>query len=153
MRPIRCFALALLAFAALAALPLAGAAKGAGGVTTEPAFYVDGVPYRTVNTPTDLSGTGAPAHSFDLIYDLGEAQPLNVATAAPGDPGYNGGRWRVHAVAFADYDAAVQAFDANGSGDFDSAAEVEAALAAGAAVDQGVVRSFVCPVIRVPGGG
>jgi hypothetical protein len=152
MRPIHLFVATLVGLALLASLPLAGAATGAGGVTTEPAFYVDGVPYRTVNTPTDLSGTGGPAHSFDLIYDLGGAQPLNVATAAPGDPGFNGGRWRVHAVVFADYDAAVQDFDANGSGDFDSAAEVEAALAAGAAVDQGVVRSFECPVIRLPGG-
>ena len=38
---------------ALAATPFALAA-GAGGVTGA-AFYVDGVLYRTVNTPTDLS--------------------------------------------------------------------------------------------------
>jgi hypothetical protein len=25
-------------------------------------------------------------------------------TAAPGDPGYNGGRWMVHGLEFADYD-------------------------------------------------
>ena len=51
---------------------------------TGPAFYVDGVPYRTVATPTDLTGTGAPSQSFDTIYDFGGAQ-MNVATAAPGD--------------------------------------------------------------------
>ena len=68
----------------LAATPFALAA-GAGGVTG-PAFYVDGVLYRTVNTPTDLSTTGAPAHSFDTIYALA-GQPFNVATAAPGDRG------------------------------------------------------------------
>jgi hypothetical protein len=34
------------------------AASGAGGVSG-PAFYVDGVLYRTVGTPTDLSNTGA----------------------------------------------------------------------------------------------
>jgi hypothetical protein len=45
----------------------------------------------------------------------------------------------------------VATFDTNGSGNFDSAAELEAALAAGAATDDGIVRSFVCPVIRVPG--
>jgi hypothetical protein len=104
---------------------------------------------RTVNTPTDLSGTGAPAHAFDTIYDLGGAQPFNVATAAPGDAGYNGGRWMVHAVSFADYEAAVAAFDANGSGDFDNDEEVAAVLAAEAATDEGVVKSFVCPVIRL----
>jgi hypothetical protein len=134
----------LVAVAAL--LVLAGTAgAGAGGVTG-PAFYVDGVLYRTVNTPTDLSGTGAPDSSFDTIYDFGGAQP-NVATAAPGDPGFNGGRWQVHGLRFADYDAAVAAFDANGSGDFDSDEEVAAALAAGAATDLGVVKSFECPVI------
>jgi hypothetical protein len=122
-------------------------AAGSGGVTG-PAFYVNGQLYRTVNTPTDFSNTGAPDSSFDTIYDFGGLQP-NVATAAPGDPGYNGGRWRVHALTFTNYAAAVSQFDTNGSGNFDSASEVQAALAAGAAQDTGVVKSFECPVIRV----
>src|SRR6266536_1789149 len=131
-----------LILVALTALTVAASAQagGSGGVTG-PAFYVDGQLYRTVNTPTDFSGTGAPASSFDTIYDFGGLQP-NVATAAPGDPGYNGGRWRVHALSFTDYAAAVQQFDTNGSGNLDSASEVEAALDAGAAVDTGVVKSF-----------
>lgn len=141
--------LSLILVVALTALVAAAAAQSAGsGGVTGPAFYVDGQLYRTVNTPTDLSHTGASASSFDTIYDFGGRQP-NVATAAPGDPGYNGGRWRVHALSFPDYQAAVQQFDQNGSGDLDSAAEVEAALASGAAVDTGVVKSFECPVIRV----
>ncbi len=126
-----------------------GASAGSGGVTG-PAFYVDGQLYRTVNTPTDLSKTGAPDQSFDTIYEFFGLQ-RNVATAAPGDPGYNGGRWRVHGLTFTNYPAAVAAFDTNGSGDFDSDEEVNAALAAGAATDIGVVKSFVCPVIHVPG--
>ena len=109
---------------------------------TGPAFYVDGQLYRTVNTPTDLSNTGAPASSFDTIYQFFGVQPFNVATAAPGDAGYNGGRWLVHGLEFDDYAAAVDAFDSNGSGDFDSDEEVAAALAAGAATDIGVVKSF-----------
>jgi hypothetical protein len=125
------------------------AAGGAGGATG-PAFYVDGQLYRTVNTPTDLSNTGAPASSFDTIYQFFGVQPVNVATAAPGDAGYNGGRWRVQGLAFTDYAAAVTAFDSNGSGDFDSDEEVAAALDAGAANDIGVVKSFVCPVIKLP---
>jgi hypothetical protein len=141
------FLTALVAVAALLAFA-AGATAGSGGVTG-PAFYVDGVLYRTVNTPTDLSQTGAPASSFDTIYDFGGVQPFNVATAAPGDPGFNGGRWQVHGLQFADYDAALAAFDANHSGDFDSDEEVAAALAAGAATDVGVVKSFECPVIQI----
>ena len=135
---------AVLAVAAVTAAAVMAA--GSGGVTG-PSFYVNGQVYRTVATPTDLSHTGAPNSSFDTIYDFGGVQ-LNVANAAPGLPGYNGGRWRVHAVSFSNYAAALQQFDTNGSGNFDSAAEVEAALGAGAATDLGVVKSFVCPAIK-----
>src|SRR6266498_2829643 len=95
-------ALVAVAFASTA---MAG---GAGGVT-DPAFYVDGQLYRTVGTPTDLSQTGAPDQSFDTIYEFFGLQK-NVATAAPGDAGYNGGRWQVHGLQFANYAAAVAAF-------------------------------------------
>ena len=119
----------------------------------EPAFYVDGVVYRTVGTPTDFEGTGAPAHSYDTIYDLGGLQ-LNVAEAAPGDPDYNGGRWMVHKVTFSDYDGALADDDVNLNGNdvLDSDAEVLAAIAAGYAEDEGVVKLFECPVIKMPKG-
>jgi hypothetical protein len=117
-----------------------------------PSFYVDGVLYRTVGTPTDLSGTGAPADSFDVIYEFFGLQP-NVATAAPGDPGYNGGRWQVHGLRFGDYQAAVAAYDSNSSGDLDSDEEVAAALAGGAVTDIGVIKWFECPVIPLPRSG
>ena len=100
----------------------------------------DGVLYRTIATPTDFSHTGAPASSFETLYDLGGAQPNNVAVSAPGDPGFKGGRWAVHAVDFVNYADALAAYDVNGSGDFDSAAEVEAAIGGGAATDEGVVK-------------
>jgi hypothetical protein len=135
-----------LLFGAAGVATAAGAKPG----VTGPAFYVDGVLYRTVNTPTDLLNTGAPDSSFDTIYQFFGVQPYNVATAAPGDAGYNGGRWRVHGLEFGDYDAAVTMFDTNHSGDFDSSAEVTAALNAGAATDIGIVKSFVCPVIQQP---
>jgi hypothetical protein len=128
-----------------------GALAGVSG----PAFYVDGVQYRTVGTPTDLSSTGAPDHSFDTIYEFSGAQPLNVATAAPGDPGYNGGRWRVEVIGYASgqsYASALAAFDSNGSGDFDYAAEVEAAIGAGV-ITTSPGPQFVCPVIPLPGNG
>ncbi len=133
-------------FAALAAGALAA---GAGGVSG-PAFYVDGALYRTVATPTDLP-TNAPAQSFDVIYEFFGVQ-TNVAEAAPGARDSNGGRWMVHGLEFADYAAAVSMFDANGSGDFDSAEEVQAAIAAGAATDLGVIKRFVCPAIKLPRG-
>lgn len=126
------------------------AGQGAGGVSGVGAFYVDGVPYRTVGTPTDLSGTGAPDHSFDTIYAVGNGQ-ANVATAAPGDDGYNGGRWRVEVLEFAEggYAASLADHDYNNSGTLDSAAEIHGALADGyAATSAG--PSFVCPVIPAP---
>jgi len=146
----------LLLLALVTGLVVTASALGAGaGGVTGPAFYVDGEVYRTVGTPTDLSKTGAPAHSFDTIYDFGGAQPLNVAAAAPGDRDYNGGRWMVHAISFnTSWAATVAAHDANGSGDLDSDAEVLAALAdagAAGATDAGVVKQFVCPAIKLAG--
>jgi hypothetical protein len=137
----------VLLISTLMLLAPAGVA-GAAGVTG-PAFYVDGVLYRTVLTPTDLSGTGAPAHTFDTIYEFFGLQP-NVADAAPGMPGYNGGRWEVRGLEFADYEAAVALADANGSGDLDSQAELMVAMEAGLVTDLGVIARFVCPVIKVP---
>ena len=138
----------LLSVLAVAIVASAAWAAGSGGVSG-PSFYVDGQLYRTVGTPTDLSNTGGPDSSFDTIYQFFGLQP-NVATAAPGDPGYNGGRWRVHGLQFADYAAAVAKYDTNGSGNFDSDEEIAAAIAGGAAKDIGVVKSFECPVIKLP---
>ncbi len=141
----------LLSPTAALADPGTGSGGGAGGVVDD-AFYVDGSLYRTVLTPTDLSGTGAPDTSFDTIYDIDEGP--NGATAAPGDPDYHGGRWQVHAVVFGTdtaYQEAVTEVDANGSGDLDTAGEVEAAIAGDHATDDGVVASFVCPVIPARG--
>jgi len=133
---------------AIAAAGVLTAAAAAG--VTGPAFYVDGQLYRTVNTPTDLSGTGAPAHAWDTIYDFGGNQ-MNGATAAPGDRGYNGGRWQVHALSFpSGYAAALAAGDTNRSGAIDSDEELAVAVAAGTATDAGVVKQFVCPVSKRP---
>jgi len=87
---------------------------------------------------------------MDTIYAFGGVQ-RNVATAAPGDPGYTGGRWQVHALAFpSGYAAALAAGDLDSDGVLDSAREVQAAVASGTAVDTGVVKQFECPVIPVP---
>ena len=144
----------LLPVLAVACIALVGGvsaafANGSGGVTA-PSIYVNGVLYRTVGTPTDFSKTGAPDSSFETIYNFGGAQPT-VAAAAPGDPGFRGGRWQVHALSYnTSYAAAVAAHDTNGSGNLDSTAEIDAALAdpgLGGATDLGVVKLFECPVI------
>ena len=136
----------VLALGTALVLPGAALAKGPPAAS----FYVDGTLYRTVGTPTDLSNTGAPDHSFDTIYQFFGAQEFNVATAAPGDQDYNGGRWQVHGLEFSDYDAAVATYGGD-NGVFDTDAEIHAALEAGAATDIGIVKYFECPVIPLDG--
>jgi hypothetical protein len=129
-----------LAAASLLVATSAGAAL-AGGPPLPDAFIVDGVMYRTVLTPTDLSGTGAPHSSYDTIYVLGNGL-TNVAEAAPGDPDYNGGRWKVRPLTWHVTPYQLQ-----------SAEEV---LAASQGMDPDLslgdtVAQFVCPVIPMPG--
>ncbi len=146
MSRIRALAVAAATAAGVLASPLAASAA-----VTGPAFYVDGVTYRTVATPTDLSRTGAPAHSYDTIYDLGGTQ-LNVAEAAPGDTDFNGGRWAVQPVAFPHgYAAALTSGDLDGNAVLDSAEEVLAAATAGDVTVLDAVKYFVCTVNKYPG--
>jgi hypothetical protein len=139
--------LTIAAGVVLAVVPGAASAGVSG-----PAFYVNGTVYRTVGTPTDLSGTGAPVHSFDTIYEFFGAQ-LNVATAAPGDVGYNGGRWLVQGLGWnSTYEDAVTEHGGT-NGVIDTNAEIAAVLAdvGDGGATTSVVKSFVCPVIKLPG--
>src|SRR4051794_5893413 len=139
---------AVIATTAGGALGLGATAQAAG--VSGPAIYVNHVLYRTVATPTDLSATGAPAQSWDTIYNFFGAQ-RSVATAAPGDPGYNGGRWQVHKVSTpSGYAEALKAGDLDGNGVLDSAGEINAALVSGALVDDGIVKYFVCTLNKLP---
>src|SRR5438093_11402255 len=148
LQPTRLFGL-LLALV-IAALPLSALAAGAGGVTA-PSIYVDGQLYRTVGTPTDFSNTGAPTQSFEVLYQFFGLQP-NVAVAAPGDPGFRGGRWQVHGLSFTNYAAAVAdpQVDLNHNGVLASDEEVNAAITKGYGTGTGVSQMFECPVIKVP---
>jgi hypothetical protein len=148
----RLAAIAIGAAAAALSLSTAGGAfaAGSGGVTSEGVIYVNHTLYRTVATPTDLSNTKAPAQSWDLLYNFGGLQQ-SVGEVAPGDPGFNGGRWQVHAVSAPHgYAAALASGDLNGNGVLDAADEVVAALNAGDLIDNGVVKQFVCTLNRVP---
>jgi len=99
-------------------------------------FYADGVQYRTVGTPTDFTTTGAPASSFEAIYALGDGL-ANVAAAAPGDPGFRGGRWMVLPVAWTVTPVQLT-----------SGAQVLAYAADGwITIASSPVKEFECPVI------
>lgn len=124
--------------AALLLLATIGAGSVLAGGPPAPGFYVDGALYRTVGTPTDLSGTGAPASSYDRIYALG-AGLMNVAEAKPGDRDYNGGRWMVLPVTWAAGVTPVQ---------YTSDSEVLAAAASGLlTIASTPAKQFDCPVI------
>lgn len=122
------------------ALSIAAAPVAAGGPPSL-AFYVDGVRYRTIGTPTDFSGTGAPASSFETIYALGPGL-INVAEAAPGQPGFRGGRWAVTPVTW--HVTPTQ---------LTSNEQVEAWADSGALTIDSPVKWFECPVIPVGGKG
>ena len=119
--------------AAVSTTALAGGPPG-------PAFYVDGDLYRTVGTPTDFSTTGAPEHSFDTVYQF-FGTITNVASSAPGDRDYNGGRWMVIG---ATWNVAPYSLY--------SEEEVLAAEAAGdITLTDDPIKWFECPVIPMRG--
>lgn len=121
------------------ALTIVAAPVAAGGPPSL-AFYVDDVRYRTVGTPTDFSNTGAPESTYDKIYALGNGL-ANVAEAAPGVPGFNGGRWAVYPVTW--HTTPVQ---------LTSDEQVLAYADAGwITIAESPVRLFFCSVNKVPG--
>jgi hypothetical protein len=121
-------------------------------------MYVDGVKYRTVDTPAfyNEKAGAAPAHTWDTLYVFPSGPDsffqLHVADAAPGDRDYSGGRWIVTGVFFTTSYASAAATYGGANGIFDSDGEVLAAINAGAATTVEVFR-FECPVRPLPQNG
>jgi hypothetical protein len=88
--------LALLgAAAAVAAVVSAAPAMAAGVGPPSGTIYAFDQAYHTVATPTSIPNRGP----FDTIYVFPDCSGCaSVSEAAPGYPGYNGGRWRVVAA-------------------------------------------------------
>jgi hypothetical protein len=116
--------------AAVAAAVLAAPATTAGNSLGPPGstIYAFDEAFRTIATPTSLPNRGA----FDTIYVFPDcASCASVSEAAPGHPGYNGGRWKV-----------VEAYGITSQ--LTNAEDVVAE--ASSLVDTGT--RFVCPLIR-----
>jgi len=129
------------AASAMALLASLGAGVVAAGGPPKLGFYVDDVRYRTVGTPTDFFGTGAPDFTFDKIYNLGTG--INVADAKPGDTDFNGGRWQVYTVTWAAGVTPVQ---------YTNDGQILAAQDAGLlTINPAPVKEFFCNVAPVPG--
>ena len=132
---------ATAAASAIALLASIGASGVLAGGPPSLGFYVDDVRYRTVGTPTDFFGTGAPLSTYDKIYNLGTG--INVADAKPGDTDFNGGRWLVYTVTWAEgvtpvqYTNDQQILDAQDQGLL--------------TINPDPVKAFFCNVAPVPG--
>jgi hypothetical protein len=123
----------LLVVAAVAALAQgAFASQGAGPPGGN--LYASDRLFSTIGTPADLPDHGR----FDVIYVLGNGL-ANVAEAAPGEPGFNGGRWEVRPVTWLTISPTQ----------FTNAAQVQAAAAAGQISIGAVIRRFECPLIPI----
>ena len=129
------------AAAAVTLLASIGASGVLAGGPPSLGFYVDDVRYRTVGTPTDFFGTGAPEFTYDKIYNLGTG--INVAEAKPGDRDFNGGRWLVYVVTWAAGVTPVQ---------YTNVEQIYAAEDAGLlTINPDPVKAFFCNVAPVPG--
>lgn len=115
---------------ASAALVLAAPGVTAGKSLGPPGgtIYAFDVAYQTIGTPTSLPGNGPT----DTIYVFPDCPTcVSVSEAAPGYPGYNGGRWKVVAA----------------SGIFTQLTNADDVVAAASSlVDTGT--RFVCPLIK-----
>jgi hypothetical protein len=129
------------ATSAVALVASIGATSAFAGGPPKLSFYIDDVRYETVGTPTDFFGTGAPDATYDKIYNLGTG--INVAEAKPGDTDFNGGRWQVYVVTWAQGVTPVQYTNDQ---EILRAAE-DGLLTIGAAP----VKEFFCNVVAVPG--
>ena len=122
----------VLVFAAVpvTALVLAAAAMADGKSLGPPGgtIYALDVAYRVIATPTSLPAKGPT----DTIYVFPDCPSCaSVSEAAPGVPGYNGGRWRV-----------VQAWGIT------SQLTNADAVVAGAPPPTAKCRGVVCPRVR-----
>ena len=129
----------MAATSAVALLASIGASGVLAGGPPKLGFYVDDVRYRTVGTPTDFFGTGAPLSTYDRIYNLGTG--INVGEAKPGDRDFNGGRWLVYTVTW--NVAPVQ---------YTNVEDIWAAADRGdLTINPDPVKAFFCNVAPVPG--
>lgn len=86
--------LVIAAATALVAAVVAGPGLAAGKSLGPPGgtIYAFDEAYEVIATPTTLPHNGP----FDTLYSFPDcATCVSVSEAAPGHPGYNGGRWKV----------------------------------------------------------
>lgn len=137
--------------AALFSLLFAIASVQAGKATkVQDALWGDGELYDTVLTDTMFHSP--PLHSTDVLFDFGMSGltgQRGVSESVPGDPDYNGGRWRVFMVVFTADGINVHDPDGDGAVNFEltSAEEVMDHADLGHLEIAPTDVSFECPMI------
>jgi hypothetical protein len=116
----------LTAAVATAALAAPGMATGNSLGPPAGTFYANDQVFKSIITPTSIPDKGP----FDTLYMIPGFAP--VSDAAPGSPGYNGGRWMVVQV----------------TGTFTSQPTNAAEVLAHATNVQDTGVRFVCPLIK-----
>ena len=92
----------------------------------ENAIWASGNIYGTVLTSATFRAP--PPHSTDTLYDFGMSGLMGqraVASGAPGDKGYNGGRWTVMMVSFTTLGMSVHDPDGDGFVNFELTSEAQ----------------------------
>ncbi|MBI2567725.1 MAG: hypothetical protein HYV63_11900 [Candidatus Schekmanbacteria bacterium] len=148
MRSHQCAAI----FATAIAVALVSSSVEAGQATrVQGAIWAHGVIYDTV--ATDTSFNAPPAHATDVIYSFdlsGLRGQRSVSSVAPGDAGYNGGRWWVHLAVFTELGLGIHDPDGDGVVNFELTSEEQVLHH----VDLGHIEIFTteiffeCPLLK-----
>ena len=112
------------------------------------AIWSDGHAYDVIATPA-LANMNAPAHTFDALYVFGNIDgQRGISDAAPGQKGYNGGRWIVRVVTLTE--DGLNALDADNNGVIDSEITSDEDLhnleSMGYAIIGEASQAIVCPL-------
>ena len=110
-------------------------------------FWVDGIAFRTVVTPSKLPNQG-PKDGLYVFEGLVGQNP--VSESKPGDSDYNGGRWQVYVLEFTEEGKVIHDADNNGVADFEltSWEMVQHHIGLGHLTQVAMGPSFVCPLIK-----
>lgn len=129
---------------------VSGSALADRAVQVEDVIWANDTIYGTVLT--DTSFKNPPKHSTDTLYNFDMSGLMGqrpVSDAAPGDPGYNGGRWWVKVVSFTAQGIAAHDPDGDGTVNFELT-NADAVLEhedLGHIVIMDTDISFTCPLI------
>ena len=116
----------------------------------ENAIWSNGEIYGTILTPASFKAP--PSRSTDTLYNFGMSGLMGqraVSSGAPGDKGYNGGRWTVMMVSFTTLGMSVHDPDGDGFVNFELTSE--AAVLAHSGFGHFTIMDanfyFACPLI------